>query len=169
MSSSVFIKVPDDCGTLSVGLNQTLYLVFTQNINFQCNNENYFNPPIQSGIKHTGQFLGPLKPIPQFDGQSVTYTHPGTADHCPPPPPGQAGIHALTSHVIHIGSGPLVLTGIIEDAEKTDRTLREAWPATKLFVNFLLSQNTLAVPDSAKSFLGELRTAGDQAFDRTRK
>jgi hypothetical protein len=170
MSSPVYIRVPDDCGTLSIGLNQSLYFVFTQNIDFQCNHANYFTPPLPIGIHGAGTVWGPAKPDPQFAGLSVTYTHPGTADNCPPPDGGQAGARSLVAgHVIVIGQGPHILVHIIAVAEKTDSTLRDAWPATKIFVNFLLSQNSSAVPDSAKTFLGELRTAGQEAFDITRE
>jgi hypothetical protein len=170
MNSPAFIRVPDDCGTLSVGWNQSLYLVFTQDVNFQCDHANYFNPPLKTGIHGAHTISAPSTPDPQYSGQDVEYTLPGTPEHCPPPAGGQAGARGLiASHVIHIGSGPLVLRDVIVGGMRIDESLRKAWQETKIFVNFLLSQNSLAVPHSAKTFLGELRTAGDEAFDITRK
>lgn len=165
MSSPVYVRVPDDCGTLSVGLNQSLYLVFTQNVNFQCNHANYFNPPLKTGIHGAGKVWGPTKPDPQFSGLSVEYTHPGTPETCPPSAGGQAGAHDLVAgHVIVIGSGPHLLRDLIVEGENLDGTLRNAWPATKTFVDFLLSQNSPAISDSAKTFLEELKAAGEEAY-----
>ena len=72
----------------------------------------------------------------------------------------RASVFPFSTHVIHIGSGPLMID-VLRNLE-LDKDFCKCWGSTERLLSGLLKEHSLAIPDAAEEFIESLIKAGNK-------
>lgn len=168
------IRVPDEGGTIQVGLNDCVYLQFTHAGFFTCSDKDSFSPPLPDAQHVSAGRWGPATPNADYDGANIKYDLGRGGDDLVDGRPlalamtkGAGGVVGDTAgHIIHIGSNTLNLLFLLHRDPRFRQALFQFWPDTKIFLNVLLNAESLSIHEDQRRFLRSLIAAGDKAYER---
>ncbi len=168
------IRVPDDGGTIKVGLHDCIYLQFTHAGLFTCSDPNSFSPPLPDQQHVSAGKWGPATPNSDYDGANIRYDLGRNGNDDAEGKPLATAMSKATGtvigdtagHVIHIGSNTLNLLFLVHRDPRFRQALFQFWPDTKIFLNVLLNAQSLSIHEDQRRFLRSLIEAGDKAYER---
>jgi hypothetical protein len=167
------INVPDDSGTIKIGLDDCIYLKFTRAGYFTCSDSNSFSPPLPDTHSfHKGARWGPATPNSDYDGADIKYNLAPAANE---PAVGKMSASVLSKvgdpilnnaggHIIHIGSNTVNLLFVINRDPHFRDVLIQYWLDTKIFLSALVDVENSSIHADQRKFLESLIEAGDKAY-----